>query len=161
MGIAEAVIAVLAPYLAVAGKSVAEKAGDAVVEGVKAVHEAIRRKFSKDDYARRTLERAEEQPENETRKQSLAEVLDEQVKADPDFARELRELLAKVPGVQIRLVGDVEDFDVKEYELQNVSLVEGVDASIDAQFTGKRVRADKARIQNVTITSKTEGDDTK
>jgi len=159
--IAAAVIALLSPYLAQAGKSIADKAGDAALEGVKALHEAIRHKFGGDDFARETLERAEAQPESEARKQSLAEVLDEKVKADPDFARELEELLKKVPGVRVRLVGNVEEIDVKDAELQIIKLVEGVDASIDAEFTGKAIRGDKVRIQNVTVTTKNESDDTK
>jgi len=159
MGIAAAVIALLSPYLAEAGKSIANKAGDATLEGVKALHDAIRRRFRGDDFASKTLDRAEEQPESEARKQSLAEVLDEMVKADPAFARELEELLKNVPGVHVRLVGNVEEIDVKDAELQIVKLVEGVDASIDAEFKGKSIRGDRVRIQNVTVTTKSESDD--
>jgi hypothetical protein len=161
MGIAAAVIALLSPYLAEAGKSIAGKAGDVALEGVKALHEAIRRKFTDDgdDFARQTLERVEAQPESETRKQSLAEVLDEKVKADPDFAGELRRLLENVPGVHVHLRADVEEFDVTDAEIQIIKLMEGVDASIDAELEAKDIRGEKFKAQNVTVTRKTESDD--
>ena len=69
-------VVLLAPYLTEAGKAVAKEAGEAAFNQVGALVSVIRRKFSsdKDTYAQQTLERLEQQPESEVRRQTLAEV---------------------------------------------------------------------------------------
>jgi hypothetical protein len=93
--IVTAAAALLGPYLAKAGEAVAKKIGEAVWDKVANLHQAIRRKFSKDkdEYAQKTLQRLEEQPTNEGRQAALADVLEEKAQTDPAFAQELAQLV--------------------------------------------------------------------
>lgn len=100
MEIAAAAVALLAPYLAEAGKSIAGKAGDAAAAGIAALHERLRHRFRDDDdaYAQQSLTRLEEEPADERRQRALADVLAEKAEADAAFAEELRELVGTASG---------------------------------------------------------------
>jgi hypothetical protein len=91
--ISTAAIALLSPYLAKAGGAFAEKAGEKLAEKAGALHQAIKKKFEGDAYAKQTLARVEERPESEGRKVTLQEVLSEKLEEDTDFAEVVRHLV--------------------------------------------------------------------
>ena len=93
--LAGAVVAMVAPYLAEAGKAAAEKAGESAASHVGGILGVIRRKFGADDdeYAQQTLARLEEQPQAEARRRSLADLLAEKLEAEPAFREELERLV--------------------------------------------------------------------
>jgi len=86
-----AAVALLAPYLAKFGEAAASKAGDAAIDGAKAILELIRGQFSRkgDDYDRQTLDRLEKQPEDSARQTALQGVLAEHAKNDAEFSDNL------------------------------------------------------------------------
>lgn len=90
-----AAVTLLAPYLAKFGEAAASKAGEAAVNGAKALLEIIRRQFSRkgDENGRQTLERLEEKPEDSGRQADLQRVIAEHVKNDPGFAGDLNRLV--------------------------------------------------------------------
>jgi len=92
---ASAAVALLAPYLAKAGEAAASKAGEAAVAGAKALLEMIRRRFGGegDQYARQTLERLEDKPEDRGRQAALEGVLAEKAEQDGSFRTELERLV--------------------------------------------------------------------
>ena len=100
MDIASAAIALLAPYLAKAGKSFASKVGEAAFEGTKALLAAIRGKFKADEdpYAEMTIERLEQLPEDSGRQAALASVVAEKAAQDPAFADEIKRLVEGATG---------------------------------------------------------------
>lgn len=95
--IAAAVVALLAPYLAKAGESMASKLGEKAVEATEALLQIIRDKFAKDKdtYAEQTLQRVEKEPEDKARQAALRGVLEEKIQADPAFAQKLTQLVSK------------------------------------------------------------------
>lgn len=97
MELAVAAVALLAPYLARAGESVAGEAGEAMAAAMKRLYDFVRRRFEEDNdaAARQTLERLEERPELEERQHALAGVLAEKAKSNPAFVDELRRLVYK------------------------------------------------------------------
>jgi hypothetical protein len=88
-------VAILAPYFAEAGKTAAVKAGDAAVDGIRALASMIRRKFEDDgdDYAKETLSRLENKPDDQGRQAALQGVIAEKAEADPAFAAEVERLV--------------------------------------------------------------------
>jgi hypothetical protein len=97
-----AAIVLLAPYLAKAGASFASKAGEAAFEATRSLLDRIRRKFDDDgdNYARTTLARLEEKPDDEGRQGALKSVLEEKAQADPAFAGDLERLVQSTVGNQ-------------------------------------------------------------
>jgi hypothetical protein len=106
MEIAAAAVALLAPYLAKAASSAAEKAGEATLDGVRALFDLVRRRFDADgdEAASSKLTALEESPEDDETQAALARVLSEKVESDPAFAEKLREAVAAATGG--RSVGD-------------------------------------------------------
>jgi hypothetical protein len=92
---ASAAVALLSPYLGKAVGAAAGEAGKAAWKAGETLFQTIRQKFSakQDSYAETTLQRLQEQPENEGRQTALAQVLAEQAQDDPGFAREIEQLL--------------------------------------------------------------------
>lgn len=88
-------VTLLAPYLAKVGDGMIQKAGEDTWDKMKALHQAIRGRFSaeQDDYALKTLQRLEEQPSAEGRQKALVDVLAEKAQTDPEFAQELKQLV--------------------------------------------------------------------
>jgi hypothetical protein len=95
MELATAAAALLAPYLAEAGKSVAGKVGDAAVAGITTLYGWIRKRFEDDDDSRGrdALTRLEAQPDDAGNQRALSEVLAAKAEADPSFASELKQLV--------------------------------------------------------------------
>jgi hypothetical protein len=80
-------VSIVAPYLTEAGKAAATTIGEAASAQVETLLATIRRKFGTDQdaYAGQTLARLEQQPESESRKRALADVVAEKAEADPAF----------------------------------------------------------------------------
>lgn len=87
-------------YLAKAGETIAEKAGQAVwdsfAEKAKALYESLKAKFAGDEDAATALKQLENKPDSEGRQAALKEVLEEKIQADPTFAEMLRQLVPEV-----------------------------------------------------------------
>src|SRR5262249_28610976 len=96
--LAAAAVGLLAPYLTEAGKAAAKKAGEGAGGQLDALLSAILRKFGleQDAYASQTLSRLEQQPDTESRRRALADVVAEKAEADPDFKLELERLVEAV-----------------------------------------------------------------
>ena len=90
-------VGILPPYLTEAGKVAAKQAGEAAERHVEALLVAIRRRFGsdQDSYGQQRLERLEQQPGAEGRRQTLADVLSEEAAADPAFTAELQRLIQR------------------------------------------------------------------
>jgi hypothetical protein len=84
-------VSIVAPYLTEAGKAAAAKIGETASGQVENLLATLRRKFGtdQDPYAGQTLARLEQQPDAETRKRALADVVAEKADADPAFKEEL------------------------------------------------------------------------
>ena len=95
-------VALIAPYLAKLGESFASSAGEAALEGTMSLLTAIRRKFTGDgdEYAKQTLERLEQRPNDDGRQSALKGVLEDKAQADNEFADELRQLVEATTGAQ-------------------------------------------------------------
>jgi hypothetical protein len=97
MDVIAAAVALVAPYLAKAAEGFASRAGEAAIDGTKALLRAIRDKFAddRDEYASQTLTRLEERPDDEARQAALRAVLADKASQDADFAYELRQLVGQ------------------------------------------------------------------
>jgi hypothetical protein len=100
--LAMTVVSFIAPYLANAGETVAEKAGEAAWEKIKAVYAAVKGKLTGDSYAEQTLKRLEDQPKSPTRQAAMAGILEERIERDSSFGETLQNLLdeAKASGAE-------------------------------------------------------------
>lgn len=78
-----------------AAEGMVKEAAKSAWEGMRNIYDAIRGKLSGDPESTSVLQRLEQKPNSEGRRQELAEVLDERIKGDPDFARRLRDLIDK------------------------------------------------------------------
>jgi hypothetical protein len=97
-----AAVALLVPYLAKFGEAVASKAGEAAVEGGKAILEIIKRRLGRDadEYGRQTLTRLEAKPEDEGRQSALRSVLADKVMEDREFADDLERIVQQTTSNQ-------------------------------------------------------------
>jgi hypothetical protein len=91
-------VALIAPYLKKFGEGAASKAGEAAVNGTKALLEMIRRQFGKkgDENGRQALKQLEETPEDSTHQATLQGVLAEHMKNDPEFAGDLNRRVQEI-----------------------------------------------------------------
>lgn len=76
-----------------AAEGMVKEAAKSAWEGLKKIYDAVRVKFTGDKESSEVLQRLEQKPASEARTHELAEVLDERLKADPAFAKELRHLV--------------------------------------------------------------------
>lgn len=97
--LATGAVSLLVPYLAKAGRSIAEKVGkdvwDIVSSKVETLYDAIKNKFKGNDYASQSLKRLEEKPEDEDRQAAMKSVLKEVLAEDSQFQKTLSQLLAE------------------------------------------------------------------
>jgi hypothetical protein len=95
--LAAAVLPAVLAWLRKAGggvlDDVAESAGTAVVDKLKQIYQAVRARFSGDEFAERALDRVAEDTESVPRQRTLEAVLAERLSDDPDFAGALDDLL--------------------------------------------------------------------
>ena len=98
MAIAAAVVAVLSPYLAQAGGTIAVKAGGGVAALVGDLYGLVRRKFDDDPdpVARGALRNLEAKPADESNQRAVAELLASKATADSMFAEELAGALQQI-----------------------------------------------------------------
>ena len=98
--LATTAVSLLVPYLAEAGKSVANKVGEdawnLLNRKIETLYELIKNKFHIDDYASETLERLEEKPEDEDRQKAMEIVLKEVLKEDKLFKKMLSKLVIEM-----------------------------------------------------------------
>jgi hypothetical protein len=97
--LAAGAVSLLVPYLAKAGKTIAEKVGkdmwDKVNDKVETLYENIKNKFTGNDYATQTLKRLKEKPEDKGRQSAMESVLEEVLADDQQFQKMLGQLLAE------------------------------------------------------------------
>jgi hypothetical protein len=129
VGIAEAAVGILAPYFAMAGGQIAKRVGDATVDAMKELYQAIRRKFDADPdpRVRETLRTFEETPEDEERQNELAGALAGKVDTDSLFAEELARLVGSV--TQGSTVGQfvTQVYGGKVDQIVNIAKVDRID----------------------------------
>ena len=98
--LATTAVSLLVPYLAEAGKSVANKVGEdawnLLNRKIETLYELIKNKFHIDDYASKTLKRLEEKPEDEDRQKAMEIVLKEVLKEDKLFEKMLSKLVIEM-----------------------------------------------------------------
>ena len=83
-----------------AAEGVVKEAAKSAWAGLQRIYDVVRSKLSPKAEAVEVLDRLKNKPTSEARTSELAEVLDDLVKSDPDFAEELRQL---VDGVEQEL----------------------------------------------------------
>ncbi len=101
--LATGAVSLLVPYLAKAGKTIAEKVGkdawDMVNSKIEKLYETIKNKITGNDYASQTLKRLEEKPEDEDRQIAMKSVLKDVLAEDQQFQKTLSQLLDEVKQV--------------------------------------------------------------
>lgn len=101
--LATGAVSLLVPYLAKAGRTIADKVGkdvwDIVNTKVETLYESIKNKFTGNDYAGQTLKRLEEKPEDEDRQNAMKSILKENLAEDPQFQEVVGQLLAETKQV--------------------------------------------------------------
>ena len=86
-------VSLLSPFLVKAGEKFAEKAGEKLADKMGQIYSFLQESFARDNYARLTLLRLSEAPENEGRKAALENVIREKMATDDDFAERLVSLI--------------------------------------------------------------------
>ncbi|GEM_PF-3691479 len=93
-------VALLVPYLVDLGRTLAGEVGkdvsDQLKEKVKALYGTIKNKLTGDDFASKTLERLEEQPEAKGRQSAMVDILHESLSNDPSLQATLSQLLSEI-----------------------------------------------------------------
>jgi hypothetical protein len=104
--LATAAIGLLVPFLKSFGGKVLERVGDAASDRVFALYERIKRRLSGDDYDEQLLIGVEKDSESESRQRNLGDRLAELLANDPEFARDIKELVssAREAGAPITAV---------------------------------------------------------
>lgn len=90
---AAAALALLGPYLAKAGGSLAEKIGDAMYTQMQTVYTAIKEKFKGDQTAEKALTLAAQEPEKKAWHDTLLGILIIKMEEDPAFADAIQQLV--------------------------------------------------------------------
>jgi hypothetical protein len=93
LALATMAVGLMTPYFLKAGEALAEKAGAAAWEKVKAIYAAVNNKLRGDSYSEETLARLAAEPQSKNRQAALAGILEEKIKDDPSFAASLQKLL--------------------------------------------------------------------
>ncbi len=88
--LAAAAVAALSPYLVKGAESFVGEAG-------KSLWNLIKGKFSKDDKAKKKLEKLEAAPEDKSIQDRLKYELEDQLNDDPDFVKQLQALIQNLP----------------------------------------------------------------
>jgi hypothetical protein len=94
--LATSAVAVLAPYLAEAGKEFAKEAGKTAAGKIEALYTALKNRFKKKSSGKEALSDLEANPDNEDAKAALRLQLTKQMSGDPTFADSLRQILAEI-----------------------------------------------------------------
>jgi len=102
-------VGMLAPYLAAASQAAAKKAGEAAWTKLEGLYTAIKNKLTGHDFGTQALTRLAEQPQSQLRQAALADVLEEQLKADGAFMATLQRLVteAKTAGADTHIEQDI------------------------------------------------------
>jgi hypothetical protein len=113
LSLAAMAVPIVAGFLLRVGKRVAghisQDLEDDATSKLEALYEAIKQRLSGDDFAARSLQRFEEDPENERRQGVLTEVIADAAEADESFAEELDQLVEDAKGVTgILDIGELE-----------------------------------------------------
>jgi hypothetical protein len=103
-----------------------KEAGATAFDGLKRVYDFVRGKLSGDKGSSEVFERLEQKPSSQARALELAELLDERVKADPSFAKGLREAVAEAEKspASSAFVTQVMD-NAKVRKITNIGVVQG------------------------------------
>jgi cell division septum initiation protein DivIVA len=123
--IAAAAVTILSPYLVRTGKEAAEKAAEAAWKKASEIHQAIKARLGEegDDYALRTLQRFEANPER--RRDAMQDVIEEVLDKDSDFARCLFSLLREADGAHAGATFNVTIFGGAVGEVINIDRLQG------------------------------------
>lgn len=105
--LAAAALAVLRPLLGkftdAAASKAADKAVDGAGSGAAALYRAVRRRMGGEPYHEAILQGAEDQPDDEDRVDTLGRTLAAILKADPDFADAIADLVRQAPAQNINV----------------------------------------------------------
>jgi hypothetical protein len=94
--LATTAVAVLAPYLAEAGKEAAKVAGQAVASKIGELHQALKTRFEKEPPAQQALKNFETSPRNKQTQKSFEKQLKKQLNADSTLKNSLCQLLNEI-----------------------------------------------------------------
>jgi hypothetical protein len=98
--LATAAVSLIAAFLGRVGEQAADQAagglGQAAVEKLRRLYEAVKRGVAPDSSAQGALERLEQQPGNQRRQGALEDAVAEMAEADQGFREELARLLEEV-----------------------------------------------------------------
>jgi hypothetical protein len=97
--LATAVITVIRPFLGKFTDAVTSKAADVAADsagsGATALYRTIRKRMARDGYHQAILQGAEDQPDSEDRVDTLSRTLASILKADPEFASAIADLVGQ------------------------------------------------------------------
>jgi hypothetical protein len=115
--LATAAITVIRPFLSKFTDAVTSKAADTATDsagaGATALYRAIRKRLARDSYHQAILQGAEVQPDSEDRIDTLSRTLASILKADPEFANAIADLVGQTtPGFTVSDSGAVAGRDV-------------------------------------------------
>jgi hypothetical protein len=102
-----------APYVAKGLDALSKSAGEKIGGVIGDLCQSVADKFKGDSYAEQTLERAKEIPDSEERQGALKNILAEKMKADPNFAEKVKELMDGASKAQAGAVFDQRDQTVQ------------------------------------------------
>ncbi len=105
--VAGSAVALLAPYLAEAGKAGAKKAGEAAWGKARQLVQLIQNKFAGQPYAEQTLERLKEKPDSPGRRTALTNLLAEEMETDSDFAASVTRIVRSITTRKTEVRQDV------------------------------------------------------
>ncbi len=94
--IASGVVAVLTPYLAKAGEAFAEGIGETASSKIGVLYQALKNRFRGHPAADEALAKLEAAPDDKGTQAALRDQLEKKMKADPDLADTLRQLLEEI-----------------------------------------------------------------
>lgn len=94
--LAASAVAILAPYLAEAGKELAKETGKAALGKIGVLYETLRARFKKKSSAKQALSDLEAEPNNEDVQGALRRQLTKEMNADATLAETLRKLLDEI-----------------------------------------------------------------
>jgi hypothetical protein len=101
-------------------------AGEQAFSGLRKVYDFVHGKLSGDEGSTEVLDRLQQRPSSQARALELAEMLDERVKTDPNFAEELRQAIAEAEKspASSGFVTQVMD-NAKVGKITNIGVVQG------------------------------------
>ena len=137
----ESSVALLVPFLVKSSDRLADRVGADLEQAVSIqldrLYARIKARLQGDRFQEATLERLEHEPDNRARQASLAELIDELVASDPEFATSLGELIAdarRVGGATLAQIAESGAIALRGDIALHGTNVAGRDISIRDQY---------------------------